>query len=179
MKSLTKLSVLFFFFLPIIQTTGQERHIPFDPIPFFSKLKIGQEWADGMFFTPKHTKITYADSILESNNLIGLTMRIADTGIGGWKLTLFFDGDRYGTLRFVRGFGLCDMEHPDPREFGKLTAWIDTVMQKKINGKTTPTPDEVMWQWRQKEEYCLLLRRYAAAFGERYYLALDLKVKNE
>lgn len=159
---------------------AQQAAQPFDPVPFFSRLRVGQEWAEGMFFRPSGTMVSMADSILDNHFLMAVTMHIDDPDSTGWKLNMFFDADRYGRPRLVRGFGRRHMLHPMQEDFIKLATRVDTVMRQKVTARQDASPQVVTWRWLQKEDYVLTLGRMDAADGSAmYFLALDRKTKNE
>ena len=156
--------------------TAQTKRYPFDPVPFFSRLIVGQEWTSDMYIIPSNARATYADSILQNKYVMAVTMHLDDVDSAGWKLTLYFDADRWGTLRFMRAYGRCDIIHPDERSFVKLEAWIDTLMKEKVSEKKALSQDKISWQWTQKEEYRLTFQReILPEDAMRYFLVLDRK----
>ncbi len=183
---MTNLIVKYFFICILVFftsgsfTSAQTKRYPFDPVPFFSRLIAGQEWTSDMYLIPSNVRAYYADSILQNKYVMAVTLHLDDVDSAGWKLTLYFDADRYGTLRFMRAYGRRELIHPDDREFMKLASWIDMVMQEKVSGKEIVSPDEITWQWTQNEAYLLTLQRVNIAEDRvSYFLSLTWKVERK
>jgi len=178
LKYLFILALLFFFSGNF--TSAQAKRYPFDPVPFFSRLTAEQEWTSDMFVIPSNARATYADSILENKYVMAVTLHLDDVDSAGWKLTLYFDADRYGTLRFMRAYGRRDVIHPDEREFAKFAEWIEKVMREKVSGKEIVSPDEMTWRWTQNEAFILTLQRVGIAEDSvSYFLSFELKEESE
>jgi hypothetical protein len=154
---------------------AQERRNPFDPGVFISRVKIMQEWADGVFLVPSSATGTYSDSVMYEKYAMAFTMNVSDKDPNGWTLALQFDADRFGTLRLMRIKGWKRAVSPDPKEFEKILRWFERVLEKKIAQQTIlPASDGVCWIWTQQVGYELNLERvHSPDRGTFYRLKLD------